>query len=48
VAVKLDELTHYTVLSKHLRDREHQVGCGDALTQFSLQSKANHLGTSIE
>jgi hypothetical protein len=43
MAVKLDELTNYTVLSKHLCDREHQVGCGDALTQFALQFKANHL-----
>ena len=44
IAVELDELAHHPLLAQHLRDREHQVGGGDAFAQLAGQLETDHLG----
>jgi hypothetical protein len=42
-AVELDELVDHALLAEHLRDREHEVGGGDAIAQLARELEAHHL-----
>ena len=42
IAAELDELLHHTVLAQHLRERQHEVGCGRPCGQRSAEVHADH------
>ena len=41
-AEELDELSDHALLAQHLRDREHEVGRGDAFLELALELEADH------
>ena len=43
-AEELDEFADDALLAQHLRDRQHEVGRGDALAQFARQLEADDFG----
>ncbi len=43
-AEKLDEFAHHFLLTQHFRDRQHQVGGGDAFAQLALKIDPDHIG----
>ena len=43
-AEELDELADHALLAQHLRDRQHEVGGGDAFLEPAGEAEADHLG----
>ncbi len=43
VTIEFNEFAHYPVLTQHLGNSEHQIGGGNAFTQFTGQLKADYV-----